>query len=143
MAKRNSLWARPILFVCTVTVVLAGLSCEKRQSEDGGQDTGGGFVAYSKPEEVNAALDKAIELATEPITTKNIIAQFWWYWGRKTQFSFITQPAHVFPKLVGAAIDEVDLKKDSALFESPALMALKTNRITRLSTGKPSGNSGD
>ena len=63
-------------FTITILVALSCLHCSG-QHETGGQDTGGGSVFYSDSVTVNAALDRALKLATEPDPSKNIFVQFW------------------------------------------------------------------
>jgi hypothetical protein len=93
----------------------------------GGQGTGGGVTTVSTPDQVNAAIDKALELATGPDLKKNIFVQFWKARGPTSKSNYIGRPIHVFPNF--ASTDE------NVRFESPFYEALKKNKIVRLSQG--------
>lgn len=67
--------AREVCLILTLTVALAA-GCSKKPADDGGQDGGGGFVNYSTPDEVQHAIDKALELSREPEFTRNIYYYF-------------------------------------------------------------------
>lgn len=135
--------SRNVRFILILSIALTVTNCsdpKRTQSvyipaEKGGQDTGGGFVAYSTSEEVNAALDKALELATEPRADKNIYAQFWKYFGRTLKPEFIKTPRHIFPKISGPTDGAIDLDAKSEIYSSPVLAAFKSNKIDRLKSG--------
>lgn len=111
-------------------------SCSRKDSpkQHGGQDTGGGSVSYSKPDQVMSSLDRAIQLATEATPQKNIFAQFWIDSGRNSKHAFIKHPTRLFPNMTGIT-EKPDLVKDAGKFESPYLLALKHNKVIRLESG--------
>lgn len=125
-----------ILLSLFVVISCARSNNENPDTVEGTQHTGGGEVGASTPEEVNAALDLALRLASEPDMQYNVIAQFWNSWGRVSTKDYIKQPARIFPK-VGRTNSEkaIDLEKNAADFESPYLEALQQNKITRLDSG--------
>lgn len=133
MAKRI---LRPVRIILIALLIPGITNCSKENhSSEGSQGTGGGFVAYSTPEEVNTALDKALDLATEPRPEKNIYAQFWKYFGRNLKPDFINTPKHIFPRISGPADGSVDLDRNGDIYNSPSLKALKINKLTRLPSG--------
>lgn len=116
----------------------------------GAQSSGGGATIKSSPDQVNAALDRALKLATEPDPRKNIFVQFWTDSGRNNQRSYIKNPASVFPDMAASiaagksyrplpapGFPTIGLQPEdlTALFKSPFLEALKHNKITRLESG--------
>lgn len=128
-------------------VALTTINCSRKNDEnkdfgkikaEGGQDSGGGSVFESSPEQVNAALDRAISLANEPDQRLNIFVQFWMDWGRTNKREFIRKPVRLFPKvtepLSGPAASQ--MLNEPGKFESPLLDAIKRNKLNRL----PSGN---
>lgn len=127
------------------TLAIAALpSCSNRGPSEparpvakGIEDAGGGSITKSTPEQVKAALDLALELASEPVAQKNIFVQFWTDWGRNSKHDFIAIPTSVFPAMAadlkaGKKYFPVDLQTK---FESPFINALKNNKINRLEKG--------
>lgn len=93
----------------------------------GTQSTGGGDPNVSTPDQVNAAIDKSLSLATDSNPQKNIFVQFWKAKGQNSSSSFIAHPTHVFP--------EFSSEDESSRFNSPFYEAFKKNKIVRLQKG--------
>ena len=106
--------------------ILTTASATSGSALDGTGHSGGGFVAKSTPEQVNAVLDLALQLASAStkMANENIFVNFWNKKGRDSQFDFIKTPIHVFPR-IGSVID----------YTSPPIEALKRNKIVRLPSG--------
>lgn len=103
----------------------------------GTEDAGGGSITKSSPEQVHAALDLALALASEPVAQKNIFVQFWTDWGRNSKHEFIAVPEHLFPRMAaelkaGRKYTPVELQSK---FSSPFFEALKRNTVNRLEKG--------
>lgn len=119
-----------------LTSFLLSCSSEKRNHSQGTQDTGGGSAVYSTPEQVRAALDRAIDLVTRSNPNENVIAQFWIERGRKNNKSYIQNPIRLFPDL-GTTQGDIDLRAAGMIdkFKSPVLQALKKNKIIHKEAG--------
>lgn len=102
----------------------------------GTQDGGGGSAFSSSAENVNAALDRAIQLASEPDARKNIFVQFWVERGRKSPHPGLQKPIHLFPFVPELGANDIpDLEREPDKYQSPYLLALAQNKLTRLSSG--------
>lgn len=134
---------RHLIFCLAVTLAFVIDGCAKSNSSvsknskdsvsaDGGQDSGGGSVAYSTYDQVNSTLDTAINLAGERDASKNIVVQFWRSKGQNSESSSISVPKNIFPFNYSPV---QIIENDPKMFESPALHALLLNRITRLRAG--------
>jgi len=104
------------------------ISCS-RPHADGTQHTGGGVTLSSKVEDVEAALDLAIRLATDTDEQKNIFVQFWKTKGQGGDFTSKASATHLFPDIQSGVIEQ------AGKFSSPSLQAFKHNTITRLVSG--------
>ena len=131
LAGFKNLWFRITL---TGTLSLMTVYCTSNSGHnqasipplEGTGHSGGGSVEKSTPEQVNAALDLALKLASpeSKYINDNIFVNFWSDNGRRSQYDFIKSPIHVFPN-VGRYID----------FSSPQIEALKHNKIVRQPLG--------
>lgn len=112
-------------------LLAALIGCSNRRAGSGAlegtQSTGGGDASVSTPDQVNAAIDKALALATESNPQKNIYVQFWKANGRNSNSGYISHPAHVFPQFQSA--------DESSKFSAPFYQALKQIKIDRLKKG--------
>jgi hypothetical protein len=112
------------LFLIAVTIL--SIQCARQSShESGGQDTGGGVTASSKPQDVNSAIDLAIQLATESDQQRNIFVQFWK--SESAKLKSVT-PSRIFSNFESAT-------GQKSKFESAVLQAFKQNKVTRLAAG--------
>jgi hypothetical protein len=115
-----------IAFAATTALIAFG--CTRHSGEEnvrmGGQDPGGGSAFSSSVDEVNAALDHAIKIASEEDLRDNLVMQFWNDKGRTSSFAEIKHPLHLFPKMV-----------DVINFSSPQLIAMSKNKLIRLPKG--------
>lgn len=126
---------KPFRLSLLTFLVISGVQCarETSNSNQGTQDSGGGVVFNSSTEQVNEALDLALKLATEPDMTKNVFVQFWKDWGQKSKNEQINRPVHLFSRAETAAKSGGEVSPNEH-FESPFLMALKTNKIVRVNS---------
>jgi len=118
-------------FLLVLTVAFANVvACSKQTSptDQGTQVGGGGVTPKSTVDQVNAALDQALQLASEQGVTKNIFVQFWSDKGSKSKTSSISEPVHVFPAYAEAATPDKQ-------FDNKFALALTQNRITRRAQG--------
>jgi hypothetical protein len=145
------------LSLLLISLMITGCSQENRSGSSdnpfaakGAQSSGGGATIKSSVDQVNAALDRAIKLATEPDPRKNIIVQFWTDSGRNNQRPYIKNPTSVFPEMAASieagksyrplpapGFPTVGQQPEDlmVLFKGPFLEALKRNKITRLDSG--------
>lgn len=118
--------------------IFAAVCCTKKDGpkNQGTQDTGGGSAQYSTPDQVRGALDRALKLATDIDQQKNVFAQFWIDWGRKSKNDFIKKPIHLFPDM-GEVSHSMNLRgaEFTTRFKSPFLEALIRNRFDRKEKG--------
>lgn len=117
---------------------VVAVRCSKTDSpaEDGGQHTGGGSAPYSSPAQVLTALNLVLSLAAESDASKNVIVQFWKSWGRASKYDYIKSPTRLFPNLAQSNGElPASSEKISRDFDSPALQALKHNKISRIDAG--------
>lgn len=104
----------------------------------GGQDGGGGEITLSTLEQVKTALKQSIEWATNPDFETNVFARFYF-----DQYAYIDvdpiEPKYLFPNMINQEELRSRGGREEAFnahsFESPALLALKTNKITILDKG--------
>lgn len=115
--------------IVLLLAVLVGCSPHAKDSNGlmGTQSTGGGNPSVSTPDQVNAAIDKALTLGAETNPQKNIYVQFWKAKGQNSKSNFVTHPAHVFPQF--------NSSDESIRFNAPFYLALKQNKIVRLQEG--------
>lgn len=116
-------------------VVIAGCSNPSTKSR-GTEDSGGGSAQYSTTKQVEALLDKALKLATDPDQQKNVLSQFWIDWGRKHKHQFIKVPARLFPNMIDPGLGQnLRAPEHSDKFKSPYLEALVKNKFLRKAKG--------
>lgn len=116
--------------LCQILVLIASIMLGCSRSEQmGGQVTGGGSVTKSTTEQVNAALDQALQLAEESDVKQSVLVEFWLSSGSKSKTPAINQPLHVFPNF------KLSTSSTQARFENKFVKALKENTITRLPKG--------
>lgn len=127
------------IFSCfCLSAVIAGCSPQKpAPKSEGGQHTGGGNHLESSSVDVNTAIDLAIELLNEPVRRENIFVQFWFEWGRQSKNPIVSHPDRFFPDLKIDGETQMGEPSPTSLehSQSPALNALKMNKVTRLATG--------
>lgn len=68
------------------------VATNNNSTNNGGMDSGGGTRRTSTPNEVNKAIDLAIQLASEPVSRKNIVVQFWLNSARTSSNSRLALP---------------------------------------------------
>lgn len=119
-----------ILIALSAVFFVGGCDKPHVTESKGVQITGGGFVQLSTPDQVQVALDQAIDLVNASEGRKNIMVQFWEDWGKPNKKSAIHNPKHLFPNLALA-----QKGGHAAAFKSPGLEALKHNRTVRKESG--------
>lgn len=136
--------SRSILMVCLISLAL---TCCRRKFDNstgsgqgiyhpGGQNLGtehggGGTSTKSTPEQVNEAIDMAIQMTLEPEWIKNIFAQFVndkHFSKNQAERDFFKYPKYIYP---------IDPSGNSSekVFDSPQFKAFGTNTIERIPQG--------
>lgn len=85
------------LLVLFPLILLSAVHCTHSNSGhaeqlEGTQDSGGGSAFYSEDAQVNAAIDRAIQIATEARPDRNIFVQFWKAKGAASRHIEIREP---------------------------------------------------
>lgn len=117
---KDALRLRPLFILFMVTTL--NVQCA-RFHDAGGEDSGGGFVRSSTPASVNATIDLAIKLATEPNAQKNIFVQFSKFPDSKISSASTNR---FFPETISDS---------NGRLNSPIFEAFTKNKIVRLEKG--------